>query len=60
MSSFEEPSPKPETPKERVIHPSKFSIKFEDYGRTATFRGMKRIHFFLRKSPLTQSLQMNG
>jgi hypothetical protein len=30
-----EPSPEPETPKEGVIHPSKFPIEFEDYGRTS-------------------------
>jgi hypothetical protein len=30
-----EPPPEPRTPKERVIHPSEFLIKFEDYGNTS-------------------------
>ena len=28
-----EPSPEPQTPMERLIHPSEFPIKFEDYGK---------------------------
>ena len=31
LDSTHEPSPEPQTPKERVIHPSEFPIKFEDY-----------------------------
>jgi hypothetical protein len=32
LDSTHEPSPEPRTSKERVIHPSEFPIKFEDYG----------------------------
>ena len=32
-----EPSPKPRTPKERVIHPLEFAIEFEDYGNTSKY-----------------------
>ena len=32
---FGEPSPEPQTAKERVIHPSEFPIKFEGYGYTS-------------------------
>jgi hypothetical protein len=28
-----EPSPEPRTPKEGMLHPLEFLIKFEDYGR---------------------------
>jgi hypothetical protein len=35
LDSTVEPSPEPKTPKEGVIHPSKFQIEFEDYGRTS-------------------------
>jgi hypothetical protein len=34
LDSTHEPSPKPWTSKERVIHPSEFPIEFEDYGTT--------------------------
>jgi hypothetical protein len=37
LDSTHEPSPKPRTPKERVVHPSKFPIKFEDYGNYSKF-----------------------
>jgi hypothetical protein len=30
-----EPSPKPQTPKKRILHPSKFIIEFEDFGNTS-------------------------
>ena len=30
-----EPSPKPRTPKERVLHPLEFPIKLKDYGKTS-------------------------
>ena len=35
LDSTVEPSPKPQTPKERVIHPLEFAIEFEDYGNTS-------------------------
>jgi hypothetical protein len=35
LGSTYEPPPEPRTPKERVIHPSEFSIKFKDYGNTS-------------------------
>jgi hypothetical protein len=35
LDSTHEPSPKPQTLKERLIHPSKFPVKFEDYGNTS-------------------------
>jgi hypothetical protein len=34
LDSTVELSPKPRTPKERMIHPSEFAIEFEDYGNT--------------------------
>ena len=38
-----EPSPEPRTPKERVIHPSEFPIKFWDYGNTSKYFGLKKL-----------------
>ena len=35
LGSTHEPSPKPWTLKERVLHPSEFPIKLEDYGNTS-------------------------
>jgi hypothetical protein len=35
LDSTHEPSPEPRIPKERVLHPSEFPIKFEDYGNTS-------------------------
>ena len=35
LDSTREPSPKPRTSKERLIHPSEFPIEFEDYGNTS-------------------------
>ena len=35
LDSTQEPSPKPRTPKERVLHPLEFPIKFKDYGNTS-------------------------
>ena len=35
LDSTHEPSPKPQTLKERVVHPSEFSIEFKDYGNTS-------------------------
>ena len=35
LDSTHEPSPEPRTLKERVLHPSEFPIKFEDYGNTS-------------------------
>jgi hypothetical protein len=37
------PSPKPRTPKERVIYPSKFPIKFGDFGNTLKYFGHKKL-----------------
>jgi hypothetical protein len=38
-----EPSPKPQTPKERVIHPSEFPIEFRDYGNTSIHHGHEKL-----------------
>jgi hypothetical protein len=38
-----EPSPEPRTPKERLIHPSEFPIKFEDYGNTSRHFGHEKL-----------------
>ena len=38
-----EPSPEPRTPKETMLHPSKFPIKFEDYGNTSKYRGHEKL-----------------
>ena len=35
LDSTHEPSPEPRTPKEKLIHPSEFPIKFEDYSDTS-------------------------
>jgi hypothetical protein len=35
LDSTHEPSPEPRTPKERVIHPLEFPIKFKDYVNTS-------------------------
>jgi hypothetical protein len=35
LDSTHEPPPEPRTPKGRVIHPSEFSIEFEDHGNTS-------------------------
>jgi len=35
LDSTYEPSPEPQTPKETMLHPSKFPIKFKDYGNTS-------------------------
>jgi len=35
LGSTHEPSPEPQTPKERLIHPSEFPIEFKDYGNTS-------------------------
>jgi hypothetical protein len=35
LDSTNETSPKPRTPKERVIYPSEFPIEFGDYGNTS-------------------------
>ena len=37
LDSTREPSPEPQTPKERLIHPSEFLIEFEDYGNTSKY-----------------------
>ena len=38
-----EPSPEPETPKERVIYPSEFPIKFGNYGNTSKYYGHEKL-----------------
>jgi hypothetical protein len=43
LGSTHEPSPKPQTPKEQVIHPSEFPIEFRDYGNTSIHRGHKKL-----------------
>lgn len=35
LDSSDEPSPEPRTPEERILHPSEFPIKFEDYCNTS-------------------------
>ena len=35
LGSTHEPSPKPQTLKERVVHPSEYSIEIKDYGNTS-------------------------
>ena len=35
LGSTYEPSPEPRTPKETMLHPSEFPIKFKDYGNTS-------------------------
>ena len=42
LDSTREPSPEPRTPKERLIHPSEFPIKFEDYGNTVKISRNKK------------------
>jgi hypothetical protein len=43
LGSTHEPSPKPRTPKEQVIHPLKFPIEFGDYGNTSRHRGYEKL-----------------
>ena len=43
LGSTHEPSPKPQTPKEQVIHPSEFPIEFGDYGNTSKCRGHEKL-----------------
>ena len=43
LDSTHEPSTKPRTPKERVIYPSEFPIKFEDFGNTSKYYGHKKL-----------------
>jgi hypothetical protein len=60
LDSTVEPCPKPRTPKEGMLHPLEFPIKFKDYGKTMNFLGTKGVHFFLRKSPLMRNHKGNG
>jgi hypothetical protein len=47
LGSIYELSPGPRTPKERLIYPSEFPIKFRDYGNTSKyFRHEKLSHPF--------------
>ena len=43
VGSTHEPSPEPQTPKERVLHPSEFPIKFKDYGNTSKYLGHEKL-----------------
>ena len=43
LDSTNKPSPKPRTPKERVIYPSEFPIKFEDFGNTSKYCGHEKL-----------------
>ena len=43
LDSTYEPSPEPQTLKERLIHPSEFSIEFEDYGNTSKYAGHGKL-----------------
>jgi len=52
LNSIVEPSPEPQTPKERVFHPSEFAIKFEDYGNTLKYSWHEELtHPFEEDSP---------
>jgi len=42
LDSTYEPSPEPRTPKERVLHPSEFPIKFKDYANTSKLSRHKK------------------
>jgi hypothetical protein len=45
LDSTHEPTPEPQTPKERLIHPSEFPIEFRDYGNTSKlFQHEKHLH----------------
>ena len=48
LGSTYEPSPEPQTPKETMLHPSEFPIKFKDYGDTSKL---------LRHTKLTHPLE---
>jgi hypothetical protein len=43
LDSIDEPSPEPQTPKERVIYPSEFPIEFEDCGNTSKYYGHEKL-----------------
>ena len=43
LDSTNEPSPEPRTPKERVIYPSEFPIKFRDFGNTSKYFGHVKL-----------------
>ena len=43
LDSTREPSLKPRTPKERLIHPSEFPIEFGDYGNTLKYCGHEKL-----------------
>jgi hypothetical protein len=51
-----EPSPEPRIPKERVIYPSEFPIKFRDFGNTSKYFGHKKLKHPIEKvSPKIES-----
>ena len=43
LVSTNEPSPKPQTLKERLIHPLEFPIKFGDYGNISKYYGHEKL-----------------
>ena len=43
LDSTHEPSPEPQTSKERLIHPLEFPIEFMDYGKTLKYYGHKKL-----------------
>jgi hypothetical protein len=43
LDSTYEPSPKPRTPKETMLHHSKFPIEFGDYGNTLKYFGHEKL-----------------
>jgi hypothetical protein len=43
LDSTYEPSPGPQTPKERLIYPSEFPIKFGDFGNTSKCFGHEKL-----------------
>jgi hypothetical protein len=43
LGSTREPLPEPRTPKETLLHPSEFPIKFEDYGNTSKLSWYEKL-----------------
>ena len=57
IGSNHEPSLEPQTPKESVLHPLEFPIKFEDYGNTSK---ISRHEKHTKNVPLEWNHQRNG
>jgi hypothetical protein len=51
LDSTNEPSPEPLTPKERVIYPSEFPIKFVDFGNTSKCFGHEKLTCHIEEVP---------